>query len=224
MLQVGKLLFVFFSILIISVEGVQAQNEPLEPDATFPPEHINEIEPLLEQANPVGRHSQRDGVNNQDTIIIASNNLPDPVKAALLSAALPGLGQIYNKSYWKVPVVYGGLMTFGYLVHFFDYNYIKFRNAFLAANDGNPNTINPYEDDRRISGRLFDRVEFYRRNRDYLMILTAGFYLLNIVEAHVDAHLQSFDLSDDISMNVRPGIISTPYTNQIGLSINFTLK
>jgi TM2 domain-containing membrane protein YozV len=212
----------FILVLILSIGSAKwavTQNIQ-EADTVFFPLLEKDVS-LSDQPIPEGR-SQRN--RSQDTVIVVTNNAPDPIKAALLSAALPGLGQIYNKSYWKVPIVYGSLMTFGYLVHFFDYNYIKYRNAFLAENDGNPNTINPYEGDRRISSRLFDRVEFYRRNRDYMMILTAGFYLLNIVEAHVDAHLQTFDLSDDISMNIRPGIITTPYTNQIGLSINFTLK
>ena len=204
---VGLFLMLF---VILSLSTVIAQNNEQVPD-TIPPVQYENSDTLR--------------IIDEDTIeqVITPPISPDPLKATLLSAALPGLGQVYNNSHWKVPIIYGGLLTLGYLVHYFDYNYIKFRNAFLAANDNNPNTINPFEG-MRAGQRLFDRVEFYRRNRDYMMILTAGFYLLNIVEAHVDAHLQTFDLSDDISLNISPGIISTPYTSQIGLSLNFTFK
>jgi hypothetical protein len=220
MWRVGKLFFIWLSLSFVAAKWAHGQHFP-EPGMAIPSEFESETDMGYRFSKEEKRHQRG---RSQDSPVIERNVPPDPIKAALLSAALPGLGQIYNRSYWKVPIVYGSLMTFGYLVHFFDYNYIKYRNAFLAANDGNPNTINPYEGDRRVGSRLFDRVEFYRRNRDYLMILTAGFYLLNIVEAHVDAHLQTFDLSDDISMNIRPKIISSPHSNLIGLSINFTIK
>lgn len=152
-----------------------------------------------------------------------SADMPDPLKAALLSAAMPGLGQIYNRSYWKLPVVYGGMMTLGYMVHYFDYYYIKYRNAYNAEQDGNPETINPLAGTRE-NNRLFERIEFYRRNRDYMMILTAGVYLLNVMEAHVDAHLQTFDLSDDIALEVRPDILNTPYAYHLGITLNFNFK
>ncbi len=219
---VGLFLMLF---VILSLSPVIAQNNEQVPD-TIPPVQYENSDTLriIDQDTidqvitpPISPE------NDQGPIRIVEREFPDPLKATLLSAALPGLGQVYNNSHWKVPIIYGGLLTLGYLVHYFDYNYIKFRNAFLAANDNNPNTINPFEG-MRAGQRLFDRVEFYRRNRDYMMILTAGFYLLNIVEAHVDAHLQTFDLSDDISLNISPGIISTPYTSQIGLSLNFTFK
>lgn len=160
---------------------------------------------------------------NEAIAEVDSAALPDPLKAALLSAAMPGLGQLYNRSYWKIPVVYGSMMTLGYMVHYFDHYYIKYRNAYNAEHDGNPATVNPLEGTRE-NNRLFQRIEFYRRNRDYMMILTAGFYLLNVMEAHVDAHLQTFDLSDDITLNVRPGVLNTAYAYHFGITLNLTFK
>lgn len=215
-------LFLYFFVTAIGVfaqeEGQKEGDQPVNADSIGQPSPDPAMEPLIRAI------SDQANIAAQDTSVAVSKNFPDPIKAAMLSAAMPGLGQIYNGSYWKVPIVYGGMMTFGYLIYYFDFNYIKFRNAFLASHDDNPNTINPYENDARINNRLYDRVQFYRRNRDYLMILTTGFYLLNVVEAHVDAHLQSFDLSDDIALKVQPCLINSPYACQFGLCINLVFK
>ncbi|MGK7395113.1 MAG: DUF5683 domain-containing protein [Candidatus Cyclobacteriaceae bacterium M3_2C_046] len=147
----------------------------------------------------------------------------DPVKAALLSAVLPGLGQAYNGSYWKIPIVYGGLFALAATVQYFDYNYVKFRNVLLAEDDGNPNTVNPYQDllNRRT---IANALSSNRRNRDYFMIITSLFYLLNVVEAHVDAHLQDFDITDDLTFKVEPSIQNFAYSYQLGISLKLQLK
>ena len=148
----------------------------------------------------------------------------DPVKAALLSAVLPGLGQAYNGSYWKIPIIYGGLLSLAATVQYFDYNYIKFRNALLAENDGNPETVNPYAVLNFSSRSIANAVSANRRNRDYFMIITSLFYLLNVVEAHVDAHLQDFDISDELTFRIEPSIQAIAYNYQLGISLKIQIK
>lgn len=210
----------FFSLAVLyffTLTGLFAQDDPSAPRIPEPDSVAIFNGTQMETDDAIK--------NAQETVVtlLDSSEMHDPLKAALLSAAMPGLGQIYNQSYWKVPVVYGSMMTLGYLVHYFDYYYIKYRNAYSAQNDGNPNTINPLEGTRE-GNRLFERIEFFRRNRDYLMILTAGFYLLNVMEAHVDAHLQTFDLSDDLSLEIKPGIMAAAYSYQMGITLNIKFK
>lgn len=147
----------------------------------------------------------------------------DPNRAALLSAVLPGLGQAYNGQPWKIPLIYAGGIILG---HYIDYNhriYSEFQNAIRAEKDDDPNTINPYE--RFGETAIIRNRDAFRRNRDYLMIISVGYYLLNIVDAHVSAHLQEFDVNDNLSMNISPSIQPTALFSQaIGLSISLNLR
>lgn len=170
---------------------------------------------------------------DQDTTIIRLDSaelknqlkpIDDPLKAALLSAVLPGLGQAYNGSYWKIPIIYAGFVGLGTGIHFLNYKYIVFRNALSAEVDEDPNTINPYSEIGGNERVLNLRVEFYRRNRDFTMILTGLFYLLQIVEANVDGHLKTFDISDELSLNLDPHIGQLAYNYHLGLSLKLNLK
>ena len=112
-----------------------------------------------------------------NTYLFSQNNLVEsdtskplvklnPKKAATLSAILPGLGQIYNKQYWKVPVIYGGYMVIGHYIKFNNEMYFEFKNALLMEVDGIESTINPFPN---FSESLLERnMEFWRRNRDLL--------------------------------------------------------
>lgn len=170
---------------------------------------------------------------DQDTTLIRIDSaelknqykpIDDPLKAALLSAVVPGLGQAYNGSYWKIPIIYAGFMGFGASIHYWHYNYINFRNALSAEIDGDPNTINPYAQFNYTEDRLTRGVEFYQRNRDFLMILTGLFYFLQIVEANVDAHLKTFDISDELTLKIDPHIGQFAYNYQFGFSIKLQMK
>lgn len=145
-----------------------------------------------------------------DTVVI-DMVAPDhsPRKAALFSAALPGLGQVYNKKYWKVPIIYGGFMIMGYLVIWNNDQYQVYRRASIAVQSGQPEQ-SPFanvEDSRFqniAANRLSNAVDEARRNRDYIIILTAALYGLNIMDAIVDAHLIEFDVNPDLSFNLEP--------------------
>lgn len=135
--------------------------------------------------------------------------LHSPKKAWILSAVLPGAGQIYNKKYWKAPIVWGGLALAGYYLdrNLKQINY--YRDAYVAETDGDASTIN---DTGLGSSQLLDVIDQYKTWRDWSYIALGAIYILNIVDANVDAHLFYFDVSEDISMNVAPYI--NPFANR----------
>lgn len=176
--------------------------------------------------------AQSSTIINSDSLFLAapkegasfqSVSTLDPNRAALLSAILPGLGQAYNGQYWKIPLVYAGGIIIG---HYIDYNhriYSEFQNALLADADDDPSTVNPYAEFGQTA--LIRNRDAFRRNRDYLMIIGVGYYLINIIEAHVSAHLHEFDVNDNLSMNISPAIQPTALFSQaIGIKISLNLR
>lgn len=158
----------------------------------------------------------------------------NPKKAAILSAIIPGAGQIYNGKWWKTPIVYAGLGTAVYSIHFSTKNYKLYRDAYILRTDGDPNTVDQFDpsnpstpiNQQFTEGNLRTLIEYYQRNRDLSYIATAAVYLLQIVDANVDAHLYNFDVSDDLSLKFEPAIFDLePYRNSFaGLRINISLK
>lgn len=129
-----------------------------------------------------------------------------PRKATLMSVALPGLGQIYNKKWWKVPIIYGGFAVAGYYLKDNLEQIDYYASAYRAATDDDPLTNNPTDFSPE---QLSDIVNQYKQWRDLSYIAIAAIYILNIVDANVDAHLFHFDVSEDISLEVRPYV--SPY-------------
>ncbi len=154
-----------------------------------------------------------DLLNPADTTQVMTDH--SPTKAAMLSATLPGLGQIYNQKYWKVPVIYAG---FGTLIYFIDWNndnYQTYRKAWLARVDGNPHTTDDFP--RHSTANLERAMNHYRRNLEVTYILTAALYMLNILDASVDAHLMTFDVGESLSLNLQPvPLPTTPGMGQVG--------
>lgn len=129
-----------------------------------------------------------------------------PAKAAFYSGVLPGLGQAYNKKFWKVPIVYAGIGTIGYFIIDNNRKYKLFSEALQIRTDNDPTTIDRYE------GRYSDQtlqygVTYYRRNKHLSVVLIVGMYAINIIDAHVDAHLREFDISDDLSLKLKPQLL-----------------
>ena len=141
-----------------------------------------------------------------------------PNTAALYSAALPGLGQAYNNKYWKIPIFYGGAVVIGYYISYNNKLYKQYRDGLIALIDGDDRTV-PF--DPKLDAKTYQRaVDYWRRNRDLLAIGAVLVYVLNIVDAHVDAHLELFTVDDDISLNLEPSFDQTAmHTNLIGLSL-----
>ena len=143
----------------------------------------------------------------------------NPKKASTLSAILPGLGQIYNKQYWKVPVIYGGYLVIGHYIKFNNGMYNEFKNALILEIDGIESTINPFPNFSKSS--LERNMDFWRRNRDLLIIFTGVYYLLNIVDAHVFAHLNEFNLNENLTMKINPYLDKIQIKNIVGISFKF---
>jgi len=133
-------------------------------------------------------------------------------KAAIYSAVLPGLGQAYNKKYWKIPVIYAGFGVMGYFVISNNNEYKDFKEAYLyVANDETEPTDNPYVT-KYTEDQLKEAMDYYRRNRDLSIIISGLWYTLNILEAYVDAHFFDYDISDDLTMKIRPSTVNSSTT------------
>lgn len=157
-------------------------------------------------------------VQLMDTTKTISKKVHSPKKAALMSALCPGLGQIYNKKYWKLPVIYVG---FGALAYSINYNQTKYKTYLNAYKD----RLNGVTDDNfklYTNDNLNTLQHYYHRYRDLSVIGALALYLLNVVDATVDAHLFTFDVSENLSFNIHPTLINTAYVNQYqtGLSLN----
>ncbi|CAN5260954.1 hypothetical protein BH09BAC3_BH09BAC3_22790 [soil metagenome] len=139
----------------------------------------------------------------------------NPRKALLYAAIVPGMGQIYNKKYWKVPLVWGGMTALVIQTGIFDQGYTKYRNQ-LFSYLADPVNYQPDFSE----AQLRTLIDGYRRQRDFFIILTGIVYLLQMVDAHVDAHLKEFDLNPQLKLSVRP---DTQQNNMIGRSNGFAI-
>lgn len=143
---------------------------------------------------------------------------PDPTRAVWLSALFPGLGQIYNRRYWKLPIIVGGYLGLGYATSWNNRMLDDYTRAYRDIMDTDPstksymdffpNTIKEDDIDKTwLTNTLKSRKNFYRRNRDLCIICMVGVYLLAMVDAYVDASLSHFDITPDLSMQVAPALI-----------------
>ena len=155
-----------------------------------------------------------------------------PSKAAFYSAVIPGLGQIYNRRYWKVPIVYGAIGTGVYAYVYNDDLYDRFRSAFKRRRAGfiddefydlNGSGIEPGNPDLSDEA-LQDAQERYQRDRDLALVITIALYALNIIDANVDAHLKQFNVDDDLSLNIKPYLEYHPVTADPNYGLALTVK
>ena len=138
-----------------------------------------------------------------------------PKKAGLYSAILPGSGQVYTKKYWKVPVIYGGLITSAYYINESNDLYKLYKSTYLNRLDGDfTDNLNYSDSDLRTL------TEHYRRNREVSALLFTLTYILNIVDASVNAHLFDYDVSEDLSLHIQPVYFSKENASGISLSFN----
>jgi hypothetical protein len=147
-----------------------------------------------------------------------------PTKATLMSLCLPGLGQVYNKKYWKVPIVYAGLGVFTYFIITNADSYITYKCAYIESVNGNKNgnyaaLVQKYTSDELLSAR-----EYYRRNLEISCIFTALWYALQVLDATVDAHLYTFNISDKLSLRLQPSIQPIGYSYGGSAGFKLSLK
>ncbi len=155
-----------------------------------------------------------------------------PSKAAFYSAILPGLGQAYNKRYWKIPIVIGAI---GVGIYAYEYNndlYNRFRTAFKRRKAGfiddefydvNGSGIDPGNPDLSDSA-LQDGQERYQRDRDLALFITLALYALNIIDANVDAHLKQFNVDDDLGLDIKPYLEYNPIVGDANYGVALTIK
>ncbi len=139
-----------------------------------------------------------------------------PAKAAFYSAVLPGLGQAFNKKYWKIPLVYGAIGTSVYFYIDSKKNYNQYRDAYKRRLEGYSDDKFSYLDESRlIAGQ-----KFYQRNRDLSALFILGFYVLNIIDANVDAALIQFNVGENLS--VKPDVYSNDVTSRANVGLTFS--
>lgn len=150
-----------------------------------------------------------------------------PAKATWMSAALPGLGQYYNGKYWKIPIIYAGFSTFAFFVIQNKYEYNRYKEAYAISvelPEGETST-NPLVENYSKEDLLLQR-EYYQSNLEMSYILTAAFYILQIVDASVDAHLYDYDISDNLSIHMQPHLVPTEQGPKVspGIGLRFKLS
>lgn len=164
---------------------------------------------------------------NQDTIVETKKDYKEynplaPAKAAFYSAVLPGLGQAYNGKYWKIPIAYAGL---GVGIYFYldnDKQYDRYRDAYKRRLAGFQDDEFIVEGVTRVStDGLIRAQKFYQRNKEISLLVTAGIYILNIIDANVDAHLQQFNVSEDLSFKPSVNFDEFSGKTRYGMSLNF---
>lgn len=159
----------------------------------------------------------------QDTVFQPSYTIDAlaPSKAAFYSAVIPGLGQVYNKHYWKVPIVYGSMALSLYYYSFNQTEYHRFRDAYKNKLAGRPITgklAGITDNERLLSGQ-----KFHQRNRDLSLLITVGIYILNIVDANVSAHLKQFNVNENLTLTPQllQNDLNYKYNMGMGLSYRF---
>lgn len=144
-----------------------------------------------------------------------------PTKAMIFSAVVPGLGQAYNKKYWKIPIIYAGIGT---TLYFFDSNnkiYKEYKQAYINKTDTATSTIDIYP--AYSETQLLEYENQYRRYRDMNAMLIVLFYSINIVDAYVDAHLSTFDVSDNLTLHVAPSMNFYSSKNKPAMGLTLSL-
>ncbi len=197
------------------------------------PDTIQVAEPLPEgDAVSVSHFDFDDGVftvTSSDTLQVRAADddewvrrevefVPDPTRAVWLSALCPGLGQVYNRRFWKLPLVIGGYLGLGYAASWNNSMLRDYTRAYADLNDNDPTTRSYMDffhgnikeedlDKTWLQNILKSRKDYFRRNRDLCVICMVGVYLLAMVDAYVDASLSHFDISPQLSVDVAPALI-----------------
>ena len=156
-----------------------------------------------------------------DGVINHPSDMSDIQKATTLSFVCPGAGQIYNGSYWKVPIVVAGMASMIYVIDWNQRGYTRFKTAYDLATDGDDATISEFPYTSEESLRSIKNA--YRRNRDLAIIGTVAVYLVQVADAHIDAHMQAYDISDNLSMKIEPCITQTVGADGITNNFGFNL-
>jgi hypothetical protein len=216
------------------IMAIDSMYEAMPPDTAFINEKINEA---IDQTLPV---VMKEAPKKIKTKRDWNTWKPDPQRALWLALVIPGGGQIYNRKYWKLPIVYGGFVGCIYAMTWNNMMYKDYSQAYLDIMDDDPTTasynqflhlgrqITP-QNEERYKQIFKSRKDKYRRWRDLSFFCLLGVYAISVIDAYVDAELSAFDISKDLSLKVRPTVIGSQtttnplYATSLGVncSINF---
>ena len=219
----SKLAFILFLIAFFITNNINAAT--VQNDSIF----------FLENGDSLHVVYEVDTVETLEPYVSTSTFKPDAQKSVWLATVVPGLGQIYNRQYWKVPIIYAGALGLVYGITWNDRMYVDYRKGYVDLMDKNPNTN--YFNYLLPPGVVLDgsnqdyytrliktKLDTYRRNRDLCIIATAVLYLLSIVDAYVDAQLFDYDISPDLSLQVTPTVIAPSSTYEQDSSVGLSCK
>ncbi len=178
----------------------------------------------ITKGSPYDRWEERDEVFN-----------PDPTRAVWMSALFPGLGQLYNRRYWKLPIVIGGYMGLAYATSWNNGMLNDYTKAYRDIMDNDPSTKSYMDffppttqesdlDRTWLTNVLQSRKNFYRRNRDLCIICMIGVYFVAMVDAYVDASLSHFDISPDLSMDLTPAVFRNDFSVRPSVGLVWALN
>ena len=142
----------------------------------------------------------------------------EPSKAAFYSAVFPGAGQAFNKKYWKIPIVYTAIGTSIYSYDFNQKKYWNYRNAYKSRKAGYNN--DEFQNLILEDNRLLDGADFHKKNRDLSMVFIIGFYILNILDANIDAHLKQYNIDENLTLLPYYEKETNINSESVGLSLN----
>jgi len=201
MMFISKKYLVAFAFSVISISQIKAQTQTSTTDSIY-----------------------TDQNNEEQSVVVKRKH--SPKLATYLSAAVPGAGQVFNKKYWKVPIIYAGFAGGIYLNNYYNKKYQTYKNAYDSIIKIKNDTAT-----LKINGKPLNTLQiqegrnYYRKNRDLYRICIAVWYALNIVDACVDAYLFDYDMSDNLSLHISPDF--NYYNKQsyyAGATLRFTLK
>jgi hypothetical protein len=149
-----------------------------------------------------------------------SGTATDVKKATTLAMVFPGAGQVYNKQYWKLPIVVGGFSILGYVVNWNNRGYQRFRTAYNYRTDGDDDTVDEFVGSPTDESAMLSHQRSFRRNRDMSIIFLGLFYIFQTVDAHASAHMKTYDVSDDLSRVTFTPSLERFYSQSMGGEVN----
>lgn len=219
-----KLYILLFCVFVAL--GLQAQDNNVQP--IVPIDTINSQFSILKLQGETQNIAslQKDSVKlakqlrKEQRALERVNFKPDPNKSIWLALVFPGAGQIYNRKYWKLPIIYGGAVGVTYAVSYYGGYYSEYMRGYRDYMDADPNTNYHLElipkgyPESNAGTYVKNRVNSYRRYRDIFIVVGVAVYALSVIDAYVDAQLADFDISTDLSMKVRPKLDVEQHTGK----------
>ena len=231
-LKLCILLFGLFVTLGLRAQNANAQSTLVGFDEKFMTRNAQPIAPIatIDSLNPqfstLNSQLSTDSVKlarrlrKEQRALARANFTPDPSKSLWLALTFPGAGQIYNRKYWKLPIIYGGAVGVAYAVSYYGGHYNDYMRGYRDYLDSDPNTNYHLElipkgyPEASAGNYVKNRVNSFRRYRDIFIVVGVAVYALSVIDAYVDAQLADFDISTDLSMKVRPKLDFEQHTGK----------